>query len=211
MREGSRVGIDPPAPLRGVTLDDLLAQLAAPAPSLAGASAAALTAARAAAVVTMVGRGSQDWPEGKETARRADEVVPRLVALATEDARAFGVVLKVSRCPDLDTAGRSEKLAQALLEATEPAVAIAEAAADVGQLAALAQVNGNRVMHADAAAASILAQAAVASAALAVDANLNSPLLDTQADRTSPLRQRMRAASARAGAHHAADAGTGSA
>src|SRR5438093_2847958 len=65
-RPGPHSLVMPESP-REMTFDDLRAQLAAPAPSLAGASAAALTAAMAAALVTMIGQASRDWPQGEQT------------------------------------------------------------------------------------------------------------------------------------------------
>ena len=183
---------------REMTFDDLRAQLAAPAPSLAGASAAALTAAMAAALVTMIGRASRDWPQGEQTARDASDLGDRLAALAADDAHVFGRVLDVIRATGLSDTEREERLGQALLVASEPAVAIAEAAADVVQLATHAEANGKPSMKADAAAASTLARAAVTCAALAIEANLSASPKPFDEVRAASLRQRARRATTRA-------------
>ncbi|TML71388.1 MAG: hypothetical protein E6G14_02210 [Actinobacteria bacterium] len=187
-----------PEPPGETTFDDLRTQLAAPAPSLAGASAAALTAAMAAALVTMIGRASSDWQQGEQTARDASELGDRLVALAAEDAHVFGRVLEVVRASGLSDTERNERLGQALLDASEPAVAIAEAAADVVRLATQAEANGRASMKPDAAAASTLARAAVTSAALAIEANLPASPQPSDEVRAASLRQRARRATSRA-------------
>jgi formiminotetrahydrofolate cyclodeaminase len=186
-------------PLGDVTFDDLRAQLAAPAPSLAGASAAALTAAIAAGLVTMIGEGSPDWPQGRHAAGEAARLGDRLVVLAAEDARGFGRVLEVLRAPELTGIARGDTLAQALLDASEPAVAIAEAAAEVAWLAGQAAAHGKSSMRADAAAASTLAQAAVRCAVVVIDANLLSRQRIADSAGTAGLQRRIRTARERAG------------
>ena len=186
-----------------LTLDDLLERLAAPAPAPAGGSAAALVAAMAASLVEMIGHGSPAWSEGRSIAAQASALRSQLVALAAEDAREVARLLQQARQPP--TPDHSEKLARALMDASEPPLAIAEAAADLVELAAQAQAEGKHVMRADAAVAATLANAAAVSALLVIEANLQPGSGDETNERNSKLLQRARAATARAAQAHRAD------
>jgi len=161
------VAADPTDPVVG-----FLDALEAPAPSPCGGSAAAVTAAMAASLVAMVGRGSHDWPDGAGIAAQAKTLRARLTALATEDATAFESVLVVMRDPSGEPEQRDFRLGRALLRAATVPLQIAEAAADVTELAALAADAGAPHLQPDAVAAAALAEAAVRAAAHLVEINL---------------------------------------
>jgi formiminotetrahydrofolate cyclodeaminase len=148
------------------TLRDLLTELEASAPSPAGGTAAAVAAAMAASLVVMVGRESPAWDEGAHVAAECTRLRDRLVGLGADDVQAFAGVLTAAR------AASSDALAEALIRASEVPLEIAEAAADVVELAARAAREGRRPLQPDAEAAAILAEAATRVAALLVRVNV---------------------------------------
>lgn len=150
-------------------IGELLGGLEAPAPSPAGGTAAAVTAAMAASLVMMVGRTSSAWPDGTEVAVAAANLRDRLVALGDEDVKAFAAVLTAVR--DRSDVG-SGPFVDALVHGSEVPLEIAEAAAEVARLAARAVLEGKRHLRPDAEAAGILAEAATRSAALLVRVNV---------------------------------------
>lgn len=150
------------------TLDELLAGLAAAAPSPAGGTAAAAVAAMAASLVVMVGRESPGWAAGADIAARATHLRDRLVALGAEDVQAFAAVLAASRADD------SGAFAKALVRASEVPLEIAERAADVAEIATRAATEGKRPMRPDAEVAGILAEAATRAATLLVRVNVRA-------------------------------------
>ena len=90
-------------------------------------------------------------------------------------------------------------LSSALVEASRPALAIVEAAAEIAELAAEAEMNGKPIMRADAAVALVLATAASGSALQIVETNLRAPRAGELKDaESSMLLQRARAAAKRA-------------
>ena len=155
-----------------LTVEELLAELRAPAPSPSGGSAAAVAAAIAAALVALVGRASKEWPEGSGVAAQATALRDRLLALADTDAEAYAIALAEIRSIDEPGPRRDHRIGVALARAAEAPLAIAEAAADVATLAGLAAREGRADVRPDAAIARELAAAAARGAALLVDANL---------------------------------------
>jgi formiminotetrahydrofolate cyclodeaminase len=156
----------------GSFLDAFLDELEAPAPSACGGSAAAAAAAMGASLVTMVARGSPDWVDGPGIASQTRALRGRLTTLAKEDADAFARVLELLRNRSGSTEQRDVALGTALIVAAEVPLQIAEAAADVAELAALAATEGAAQLQADATAAAALAEAATRAAANLVDVNL---------------------------------------
>ncbi len=135
------------------TLDELLARLAAPAPSPCGGATAALTAAMASSLVAMVAAGSPGWEEGLAVETRARELRGRLVELAERDTEAVAGLVALRRLGPAERAGAIER-------ATRVPTEIGEAAREAASLAALAEASGKRGMRADATAARLLADAA---------------------------------------------------
>ena len=179
----------------------LLDGLAAPAPSPAGGTAAAVVAAMAASLVTMVGRGSPEWSEGPAAADRAAVLRDRLLVLGEEDVQAFGEVVAAYRASrELEPGEWERELARALLHASEVPLEIARCAADVAELAAGAAGAGRRPMRPDAEAAAILAEAATRAAALLVSGNLAALPAGQQSGQVPRLLEAARAAQGRAAA-----------
>lgn len=179
-------------------LDSFLDELEAPAPSACGGTAAALAGAMAAALVTMVARGSANWTDGPGIASQARSLRARLVALGNEDAAAFADVLTTMREHQGTPEQRDFALGNALLRAAEVPLRIAEAAADVTELAALTAAEGAPKMRADASAAAALAEAATRAATHLVDVNLATVPGDRHSERAAGLAAAAATARARA-------------
>lgn len=134
-----------------------LDEVAARTPAPGGGAVAAMTAASAAALVSMAARFSS----ADETATAGDELRARLVQLASDDAAAYTAVLA--------TQGRARQ--EALRHATEIPRAIAAAAAEVATLAHALVKTGNPRLTGDARVAELLAEAAGKAAGVLVEIN----------------------------------------
>ncbi len=171
----------------GSGLDRFLDELEAPAPSPCGGTAAAATAAMAAALVTMVARGSAGWADGAGVASQARALRSRLTALGDDDAAAFELVLVTMRDRSGSPEQRDFALGSALLRAAEVPLRIAETAADVAELAATAAAEGSPQLRPDATAAAALAEAATRAAAHLVEINLAIVPGDRHSERAALL------------------------
>jgi formiminotetrahydrofolate cyclodeaminase len=169
---------DDPGLVDVLRIDDLLDAIAAPQPAPGGGSTAALVGALAAALCAKVARLSDD---GGSLAQ-AQALRRRLSALAPEDAAAFVAALEQLRERRDDFA-----LGRALAEAADVPLRIAEACADVADLAAALAQSGRADVQADARAASVLAAAAARSTALLVEANLGAAPGDERVSRARLL------------------------
>jgi formiminotetrahydrofolate cyclodeaminase len=134
-----------------------LEEVAARTPAPGGGAVAAMTAASAAALVSMAARFSS----ADSVASAGDELRARLVQLATDDAEAYTAVL----------ASRGEARKEAMRVATEVPRAIAAAATEVATLAHGLVANGNPRLLGDARVAELLAEAAAKAAAVLVEIN----------------------------------------
>ncbi len=145
-----------------------------PAPS--GGAVAAITLASAAGLVAMAARFSSEMTGAEDVARRADDLRAELVELADEDARAYAAVLEAYR-RERD-ARRSAAIRQALEEAADVPLAVAERAREVGRLGIRVLQEGNRNLRGDAGTAVLLAHGAARSAVLLVRLNVSLGDLD---------------------------------
>jgi methenyltetrahydrofolate cyclohydrolase len=148
----------------GHTLDELLQQLEAPAPSPCGGATAAITAAMACSLVAMVARGAEGWDEAATVAARAIELRAQLLDLAQQDAEAVAGLVRLGR---LTASEQSDALERAIRVPAE----IREAANETVTLAERAEGHGKAAMRADATAARLLAEAAAWVADAIVSAN----------------------------------------
>jgi formiminotetrahydrofolate cyclodeaminase len=165
-------------------------------PAPGGGGVSAVTAALAAGLVAMAARFSAaQLPAAGSIAEQADRLRHRVAGLADEDATAYQAVLDAFALPR-DAAGRRERIRDALHGAATVPLEIAEAAAQVGQLASGVAADGNPNLRGDALTAAYLAEASARSAAALVDINVHLGSL--------PAELRQRAARAVAAAHVAA-------
>ena len=151
---------------------EVLAELASPGASSAAGVATALTCAQAAALVELTAAlaanriASEDTEAAarlQELGRRAGRSRERALSAANEDVAAY------SRVKDADDASAR---AVALERASEPPLAVAEAAAEVAESGAEIAAAGDWPFTADAVVAAGLAAAAAAGALELVSANL---------------------------------------
>jgi formiminotetrahydrofolate cyclodeaminase len=179
-------------------LDNLLAELEAPAPSAAGGSAAAAAAAIAASLVVMVGRGSADWAEGGAAAAAAIELRDRLLVLGGEDADAVAGLIGALRAERSGEGDRVE-LDSARLRAVRIPLEIAEDAAEVTALARDAARSGKEPMRPDGDAAAALAETAARVAVSIAQLNLSAFPADDARPEVAVLRASLRAVPAKLG------------
>lgn len=162
------------------TLTTFLDGLAARERAPGGGSAAALTVAFAAGLVTMVARSSRDvWDEAPGVVAQALTLQDRASSLTDSDAEAWDEALAALRAtadpkPDADRNGpsRNYELEQKLERAAAIPLEIAEIGADTAYLAAQAAEHGDLAYRADAAAAAALAAGGARAAAHLVEVNL---------------------------------------
>jgi formiminotetrahydrofolate cyclodeaminase len=157
-------------------LGDFLDTLAGEGPAPGGGSAAAITVAMAASLVSMVARASKGhWPEAGGTVGQAEAFRARVAPLAQADAEAYTDALTMlRRREEVQERYRDQALREALERAAELPMRIAEAGSDLACLAALLAENGNPEVRVDAAAASVLAEGGARAAAMLVETNLGA-------------------------------------
>ena len=164
--------------------------MASETPAPGGGSVAAVTVALGAALAAMAARFSRKRMDDADgLATEADRLRERVLPLARADAESYSAVLAAYRLPK-DDPGRDAAIAEALSNAADVPLAIAEIAADVGELAARVADSGNPNLLGDAAAATYLAQAGAHACANLVRINLR--------DREDPRVARAEAAVERA-------------
>jgi formiminotetrahydrofolate cyclodeaminase len=191
--------------LADATVAELLERLAAGTPAPGGGAAAGLAGAAAAALTEMaaafaLARGpKQDEASVAALQNRAGVLRARLLALADADAVAYQPVLDALTLARADER-RAPALRAALAAAAEVPLAIAEAAAEVAELAVTIMWEpGNRSLLGDAGAALTIAEAATGAAAALVELNLDATPDDPRraqatklACRTAELRAKQR-------------------
>jgi formiminotetrahydrofolate cyclodeaminase len=160
---------DQPA-LAQLPLSELLDRLAADTPAPGGGSASAVVCALAAGLVEMAAKlGGKRVPP--HAAGRARELRGRALALAQTDLGAYELILAALRLPASDPA-RAERLEQAVAQASQPPLAIAQVGAELADLA-VQVARGSRPHPAgDATAAALLAEAGCRAATILVSINL---------------------------------------
>jgi formiminotetrahydrofolate cyclodeaminase len=141
----------------------------------AGGSVAALTAVMAASVVAHVARRSQDvWPQARGATAQAEALRARGAPLAQLDADAYVHAVATLRAPSGEGGERRDfAIANAVREAADIPLAVADCAADVSALAADVARFGSADHRADAQVAAVLAHAATRAAAHLVAINLS--------------------------------------
>lgn len=156
-------------------LGDFLDRLAADGLAPGSGSAAALTVAFAARLVSMVARCSVTWSEAGGVAAQANAIAERAVELAHTDGHAWEAALTALRDAEAgvdDDPKRSFALERKLEAAAAAPLEIASLGADAASLAALAGERGEGTYRADATAAAALAAGGAAAAAHLVRVNL---------------------------------------
>ncbi len=163
-------------------ISTFLSELAAGESTPGGGAAAALTGCQAAALLSMVlnftvGRKKYAAVEEEmqQLLRRTEDLRVQLLALADEDAEAFGAVAACYAMPrktDADKAARAEAMQQALRGAALVPFTIASLCGELLELTPPIAGKGNANVVSDAATAAHLAHSALLSALVNVDINL---------------------------------------
>jgi formiminotetrahydrofolate cyclodeaminase len=142
-------------------------------PAPGGGASAAVAVALAAALTAMAARFSADHLADAETiADRAEELRNRVMPLAQADAAAYGRVLDANRTPRDDEKRR--RIREALSEAADVPLSIAEVGVEVAGNAARLVEEGNPNLRGDAVTAAALAKAGVRAAATLVEINVSA-------------------------------------
>ena len=143
-------------------------------PTPGGGASAAVAVALAAALTAMAARFSADHLADAETiADRAEELRNRVMPLAQADAAAYGRVLDAYRIPR-DDEKRRRRIREALSEAADVPLSIAEVGVEVAGNAARLVEEGNPNLRGDAVTAAALAKAGVRAAATLVEINVSA-------------------------------------
>jgi formiminotetrahydrofolate cyclodeaminase len=144
-------------------------------PTPGGGASAAVAVALAAALTAMAARFSADHLADAETiADRAEELRNRVMPLAQADAAAYGRVLDAYRTPRDDDEKRRRRIREALSEAADVPLSIAEVGVEVAGNAARLVEEGNPNLRGDAVTAVALAKAGVRAAATLVEINVSA-------------------------------------
>lgn len=143
-------------------------------PTPGGGASAAVAVALAAALTAMAARFSADHLADAETiADRVEELRNRVMPLAQADAAAYGRVLDAYRTPR-DDEKRRRRIREALSEAADVPLSIAEVGVEVAGNAARLVEEGNPNLRGDAVTAAALAKAGVRAAATLVEINVSA-------------------------------------
>ena len=160
------------------TLNELLADLAAPTPAPGAGSATAWSCAQGAALIEMTAGITLARPDAEDRrermsaiAARARSLRARAGALAAAELDAYAPVLAALRTPR-ESPGRSKRLDAALSEASETPLELAAIGAELAELAAEVAEHGAPSVSGDALAGLLIAEAACQAAARLVAINL---------------------------------------
>jgi methenyltetrahydrofolate cyclohydrolase len=170
--------------LVGLSIRDYLRELAVSQGAPGAGSSAAIVGATAAALVEMAGRASrEDWDGAGGAIAQAAALRARLEPLVQADADALEEAL--TRLGG--EGGGDALLGEALGRAAQVPFQIAEAAADVAELAAVAAECADGPHRTDAIAAAALAEGAVVAAVHLVELNLRTTRGDERSRRGAEL------------------------
>jgi formiminotetrahydrofolate cyclodeaminase len=170
-----------------MSIGELLDALGSVSGAPGGGSAAAITVALAAAVIELAARASGDaWEEAGGAVAQAAALRLRSMRLSARDADAYDAARRA--LVQATAGGRgSGLLRDALAQAAEVPLAIAEAGADTAELACHVSENADPDLRADAMIAALLAGAAARGAAHLVEINLATTTGDPRAARAGEL------------------------
>jgi formiminotetrahydrofolate cyclodeaminase len=159
--------------LLDLSVRGLLDEIASDTPTPGGGALAALTGACAAGLVEMAAGNSGDWDMRGAVVAQAKVLRGRLTDLAPRNDEVYEEALAAFGLPDeVDTGSRRELIGASLERAAAFPLAIAEAASNVAELAAVVAEEGDPRVRPDATSAAMLALGATRAAAHLVEINL---------------------------------------
>lgn len=164
--------------------------LASDEPTPGGGAAAAMGVAAGAALAAMAARRSRrQLTDADAVAARADRLRAEAVLLADADAAAYGRLLEAMRAAGRDTA--TPAVQEAVAEATDVPLRVAEVAVEVVACCVRAATDGNPNLHGDATVGALLAEAGARAAAVLVELNVaHGGLPPDRVDRAHALVER---------------------
>ena len=175
-------------------LGHFLDMVASREPAPGGGASAAVAVALAAALTAMAARFSTGHLDDAEAiAGKAEELRSRVMPLARADAAAYGRVLDAYRIPHDDEEERRRRIREALSEAADVPLSIAEVGAQVAGKAARLVEEGNPNLRGDAVTATVLAGAGVRAAVTLVEINVSAGGADDRLSRIDQLLARVAA------------------
>jgi formiminotetrahydrofolate cyclodeaminase len=170
--------------VRKTTIEEWLTDLASELPAPGGGAAAGVSAAMAAALVSMVCNLTIGKPKFadheavmREVLAEAERLRLEALQLAEDDAEAFSGVVAAYKLPkssDEEKAARTAAIQAGLVEAAAVPLAVAKVSAQVIRLSGRILEGSNPNVLSDVAVAASAAKSALESAALNVDINLVS-------------------------------------
>jgi formiminotetrahydrofolate cyclodeaminase len=157
-----------------LSLEGFLDQIASAEILPGGGYVAAVSVAMAAGLVAMAARLSRDeWAEARGAAAQAEALRFRGLSLAERNARAYEEAVAVLQGNDgTEADSRDDAIADALERAAEVPLRIAEAATDVGALAAEVAERCSPSVRADVGVAALLSQAGARACTALIAVNL---------------------------------------
>ena len=186
------------ARLHDLSVRGLLGEAASESPTPGGGALAALTGALAAGLVEMAARNSPEWELRGAAIAQAKVLRERLAELAPLNDEVYEHALAALSLPDaVDSNSKNELIGSSLDRAAAFPLAIAEAASNVAELAAVVAEDGSSSARGDATAAAMLALGATRAAAHLVEINLGVLENDARLHRATRLAADAAAASAR--------------
>jgi len=174
------------------TVTSYLERLASRAPAPGGGAAAALHAAQAAALVSMVAeftsgpRYAQVQEQAQGIAAEAKQQMREALFAAQDDERLFGLLSAAYSLPKDDEdqkASRRIAIHHATIQAAAPLVSTVKVAASVIKLAQDLLLIGNRSVASDVAAAAESARAALGTALVTLEMNIAAIKDDAERER----------------------------
>lgn len=178
--------------LLSLPVDGFLDAMAGDDAAPGGGAAAAISVAMGAALAAMAARlSSRHLDEADAIAAQADELRRTTAPLADDDAAVYSAVLAAFKLPRDDPDTRRHHIREALSQAADVPLAIADAGEQVQRLATRLADAGNPNLAGDAVTAGLLAGAATRAAANLADLNLaQAGIDDDRRQRAQRLRDR---------------------
>ncbi len=165
-----------------LSIEEFLVQSASSAPTPGGGSVSAYVGALAASMVCMVANltiGKEKYrdvePRVQDILFRGQDLLKALQSGLSQDIKEFSnfmAVLKLPNKTEEEKAGRTAKMQEALVSATDTPLAIAQNCFQVLKLARALAPIGNKAAISDVGVAAYLAESSLKSAMFSVDINL---------------------------------------
>jgi formiminotetrahydrofolate cyclodeaminase len=143
-------------------------------PAPGGGAVAAIAMSLAAGLVAMVARYSRDLDDADRLVETADRLREDVATLADDDAHAYGRVIEAYAAARDNPGNQPDRISDALRGAAQVPLTVAEAGADICEVAARLAVEGKPDVRGDAMTALLLAEAATRTSAHLVTVNVEA-------------------------------------